>query len=121
MPVPWTNLVYEQSPVTIWSAGAPTDLIVPRTGLYLCTVGLLLSAPITALWAVMNIRVAGGFVGGNRQALGGQSVQLNASGVFEAQLGDVVDITAQTNSTTIQGGARSHVTLTRIGPERWTG
>lgn len=120
-PIEWDVLQYQQAAVDMWTPAVRTDVVIQRTGLYLCTGGIAVAALLTSLFSALNVTRNGTSIGGQRQVTNGAVVQVNVNTVAELQQGDVLQLVAFTNGADILAAPQTLFTVTRIGPERWTG
>lgn len=123
--ISWDAAVFED-PV-IWSAVTPTDYPVPKTGLYIVEINLWRASTTASTRFGCGITVNGA-----RRAASRTLAASNVGGAAaactlldELLAGDVVQgellLSGGSGAVeTLQAG-ETHLSITRIGPERWTG
>lgn len=118
------NLILDSEGEDMWDAGAPADVVIPRTGLYLVTAHALLDGYGTGTVVWMHVNVNGAqYTSTNREG-DVVTTALENFAVLQLVAGDVVTLSLERQPSAqnydLYPGERTTLAVTRIGPERWT-
>lgn len=121
--VPWSS-IYDEEGATLWNPGAPTDIVLSHTGLWIFAFACRVeSAPGARVQVWVDAQVPGRFPAIQQLASNDVGeVWVTATGFVHVAAGTAVQCLA------FQGGPgagqvaanRAHVAVARIGPEKWT-
>lgn len=116
--IEWQTAAYEDP--DWWDVSTPTEVTIPKTGLWLIVLVLNRQAVAVADFVNAKLNVNGTTQLAARQVAGTDPLGLSLPMLRELAAGDVISALVESNNACTLPFTRLALDLTRIGPDRWT-